>query len=77
MKPQRLVAKWEVKGSKQYLALIEQDGDYFYHSLTSGGYFGKLPNDEIAIKRMVAPWGINTGPVTVMKTNYPSLKRVQ
>lgn len=79
MKSARLVAKWEALGHKHFLALFEQDGVYFYNSLTSGGNFGKLPSDQIAIQRMIAPWGtkLPVGPVTMLKINYRSLKRVK
>lgn len=73
----RNVARWEVKGGKDFLQLQEENGHYTYTGPTSGGSLPALPNDEAAIAYMERPWGNGgAGPVTVLKSDRPSTKRV-
>lgn len=76
----KTIASWEVKGGKDYLNLCKTDYDiYFYQGLTCGGVLPQsITDDNLAIEWMENPWGhkLGAGPVTVLKSDRPSLKRV-
>jgi hypothetical protein len=76
----RLIASWKTKG-KDYINLYfnEDNGLKYYHYEGNGcgGALPKLENDDKAIEWMEEPWGKGAGPVTVLKSDRPSLKRVK
>ncbi len=71
----RIVAHWKTRG-KDYLTLHESNGTYTYEGNDCGGVLPPQANDACAIAAMEAPWGRQTGPVTVLRTDRPSLRRV-
>lgn len=76
------IARWETRGN-DYLELFRSvlgNGTVCYHyrgNGCGGGFNLNQMTDEQAIERMSAPWGPNVGPVTVLKADRPSLKRVR
>lgn len=72
----RLVARWQTKGN-DYLNLFASTTGYYYEGKDCGGNLPTLPNDDAAIAWMERPWNGGAGPVTVLKTDRPSLQRVQ
>lgn len=73
----RVVAKWEANRGKQFLVLLCDEIGYTYKTLNGGGNLGKLANDQQAIERVLRPWGRDTGAVTILRSDYPSVKRVK
>lgn len=72
----RIVARWETKG-RDWLDLQEDHGIYGYTGNGCGGIFGPLADDEAAIAAMEMEWGPGgAGPVTVLRTDRASLRRV-
>ncbi len=77
----RKIARWEAKGGKQYLELYHDTnaaGPYYsYEGNDCGGTLPRQENDEAAIAYMERPWGRGgAGPVTVLRSDFPSTKRV-
>lgn len=74
---ERIVARWEARGGKQFLELYEDTGFYRYRGNSCMGFFGiDITNDEQAIAAMQEPWGPGVGAVTVLTADFPSTKRV-
>jgi hypothetical protein len=72
-----VIATWKTSGY-DYLELKRTDVGYAY---TGNGCGGTLPtsilSDNDAIAYMERPWSnLGAGPVTVLKTDRPSLKRI-
>ena len=70
------IATWRTTG-KDFLELTKTDLGYSYHGNGCGGTLPvAVATDEDAIAYMERPWGPRgAGPVTVLKTDRPSLKR--
>jgi hypothetical protein len=71
----RKVARGEAKGGKRWLALYAADDGYHYRMNDGSGWLA-ANDDADALDRMIAPWGPNTGPVTVLLSDFPSTRRV-
>ena len=74
----RKVALWRTKGNDFLLLYIfDTPRAYSYKGNGCGGGFF-ADNDEDAIRKMELPWGSpeGTGQVTVLKSDRPSVKRV-
>jgi hypothetical protein len=73
----RIIARWEAKGGRRYLVLYVGDLGYFYRGDGCGGGLPAMPNDDAAIEYMERPWGQGgAGPVTVLRSDFPSVRRV-
>ena len=72
----RTVARWEVRGGKRFIVLYQEFGYYFYRGDGVMGSIGGVMTDEEAIAWMERPWP-QAGPATVLKTDFPSLRRVR
>lgn len=77
---ERVVARWETRNGKHWIELLSQtEGIYYYRSSEGGGVINITRNgdnlDNRAILTMIEPWGIATGPVTVLQTDFPTLRR--
>ena len=73
----REVAKWSAAKGKRFLTLTCDAMGYAYKTDNGGGYLGRFANDELAIHRVLNPWGKETGPVTVIRSDFLSIKRVK
>lgn len=74
----RSVARWEAKGGKRFVELFHEGGTSYSYKTDNGGGTGfAFANDVEAIKGMEAPWGPHTGPVTVLREDFISTKRVR
>ena len=76
MDGERLVARWEAKGGKRFVALYRSPTGYHYQADHGGGVCAAFRDDIEAIAAMTKPWGRDTGPVTVLASDFPSTKRV-
>ncbi len=75
-----VIARWETTGN-DWIELIRHEfargSGYTYRGKGMGGMLGEISNDRDALAWMTAPWGKHgAGPVTVLKTDRPSLRRV-
>lgn len=71
----RVIARWETKG-KDFLELYSDGNGYLYDGKGEFGVLGAFIDDQAAIERMTNDWGPNVGPVTVLRADRPSLRRV-
>lgn len=71
MNNKRLVARWEVRGGKRFLELYADEWGYTYTGEDCGGNLGAMTGDAGAIDKMEA------GPVAVLRSDFPSVKRVR
>lgn len=75
--PKRPVARWEAKGGKRFVQLYHDVLGYSYETENGGGTLRPMPDDQAAIQYMERPWGAyGGGPVTVLKSDFPSTRRV-
>ena len=82
-----IIAKWEAKGGKRFVEL-HYDGllntaagpmhNYHYKTDNGGGGLGpEINNHRDAMLAMTNPWGSKyVGQVTILKSDFPSTKRV-
>lgn len=72
-----VVASWHGKGNDFVHLYHHQDTGYTFGSSDGGGSLPQMANHDEAIAHMERPWGKGgAGPVTVMKEDVKSLKRV-
>lgn len=70
------VARWETRGH-DWLSLRRNGASYSYVGNGCGGTLPFMPDDNAAVEWMERPWGKGgAGPVTVLRDDRPSLKRV-
>lgn len=74
-----LIARWAAGGGKRYIELSRHSsGGYSYRGAHSGGCLPAMPDDAAAVAYMERPWGSGgAGPVTVLKADFKSVRRVE
>ena len=73
---ERIVARWEARGGKRFVELYHDGRCYCYRMERDMGVGYSFKNDQEAIEAMEAPWGPHVGPVTVLKEDFPTTKRI-
>lgn len=72
----KIIARWQTRQGKQWIELcVNAQGAYSYRGSGQGGALPSMPSDDAAIAYMERPWDQGAGPVTVLQTDYPSVKR--
>jgi len=70
-----VVARWETKGN-DWLELHRDASGYTYAGRDCGGVLPSMASDAEAIAWMERDWGRGAGPVTVLRSDRRSLRRV-
>ena len=75
---QTRIAEWRTSNGKRFVILWQDDYGFKYTTHDGFGNFGpEIRTIDQAILACEAPWGPKVGPVTVLKSDFRSVRRVK